>query len=233
MFCAGFQPDRSALFNASLPEGIRRGFLIGRQTAPLTARGAGSTVAIMRWSLGLAIVCVFAGGCAAPPPTRPDEASRLFAVVSMQLDTFSKLKSWINGTAPDGVEGVVEFDDAFGDRTKAAGTILFELYDYRAGWPDPRGARVVNPFSASLMTFDEQRAHWDRASGAYIFRLACGQLAWANSYVLSATYEPPAGSGAGGRLFSQIVIPARKIRETSGESNTPGTAAPGRDATQP
>jgi hypothetical protein len=112
------------------------------------------------------------------------------------------------------------------------GTILFELYDYRAGWPDPRGPRVVNPFSASLMTFDEQRAHWDRASGAYIFRLACGQLAWGQSYVLSATYEPPVGTVGGQRLFSQIVLQTKPTRENSSESISPITD-PGRSFPQP
>ena len=142
----------------------------------------------------------------------------------MQLDTFSKVKNWTTGAAPDGVEAVLEFDDAFGDRTKAAGTVLFELFNYRAGWPDPRGDRVVNPFSASLMTFDEQRAHWDRASGAYIFRLAYAQLSFDQSYVLDATYEPPPGSGTGDRLFAQIVLPARKLRESSSETNPPDAA---------
>lgn len=173
-------------------------------------------------------------GCLSPPPPPPaDEANRLFTVVSMQLDTFSKVKNWTGGSAPSGVEAVVEFDDAFGDRTKAAGTILFELFDYRAGWPDPRGQRVVNPFSASLMTFDEQRAHWDRASGAYIFRLAYDQLAWDHSYVLSATYEAPAGSGTVNRLFAQIVLPAKQLRESSGDGNSPAAATPGPHAGQP
>ena len=177
--------------------------------------------------MGLSILgLAFAGACTpTPEPSPAVQATHLFDVVSMQLDTFSKVKNWSGGTAPNGVEAVVEFDDAFGDRTKAAGSILFEIFDYRPGWPDPRGQRVVNPFSASLVTFDEQKAHWDRASGAYIFRLACDQLAWDRSYVLSATYEAPAGAGGPPRLFSQIVLPARQTREGSGGSNAPNPAS--------
>jgi hypothetical protein len=177
----------------------------------------------MRRAIGLAIFgTAFLTACMEPPPPSPAvQAQQLFDVVSMQLDTFSKVKNWTGGTAPNGIEAVVEFDDAFGDRTKAAGSVLFEIYAYRPGWPDPRGQRIVNPFSASLMTFDEQKAHWDRASGAYIFRLSCDQLDWSTSYVLSATYEAPVGSGGPQRLFSQIVLPARKTRESSGESSNP------------
>jgi hypothetical protein len=189
----------------------------------------------MRRIMGLAIFgLTFLGACATQEPLPPAvQANQLFNVVSMRLDRFSKVKSWTGTVAPSGIEAVVEFDDAFGDRTKAAGSILFEIYDYRQGWPDPRGQRIVNPFSASLMTFDEQKAHWDRASGAYIFRLACDQLEWGRNYVLSATYEPPAGSEGVTRLFSQIVLLARQPREGSSESSTQSPAVSGAAASQP
>lgn len=146
-------------------------------------------------------------GCASDPTPRDRtaEETRFFSPVSMQLVNFSKVKDWSGSGKPEGVEALVEFDDSFGDRTKAAGTILFEIYDYRRGWPDPRGARVVNPFTASLQTFEEQKAHWDRATGAYIFRLAFDGARLDRSYVLTAMYESPE---ADHRLFSQIVLPA-------------------------
>ncbi|MGD0464228.1 MAG: hypothetical protein ABSB74_17230 [Tepidisphaeraceae bacterium] len=123
----------------------------------------------------------------------------------MKFDTFSKVKDWSGRGAPDGVEALVEFVDRFGDRTKAAGTILFELFEYRPGWPDPRGARLANPWTASLSTYDEQKAHWETASGAYLFRLAYDQMAWNRNYVLTATFQ----SSSGGRFFSQTVLRAR------------------------
>ena len=77
-----------------------------------------------------------------PKPRTPEE-NQLFGPVAMRLDTFTKVRNWTNPNAeanpltpPDGIEAVVEFDDRFGDHTKAAGTILFELFDYRPGWPD-------------------------------------------------------------------------------------------------
>jgi hypothetical protein len=123
----------------------------------------------------------------------------------MKFDTFSKVKDWSGRGAPDGVEALVEFDDRFGDRTKAAGTILFELFAYRPGWPDPRGVRLANPWTASLSDYDEQKAHWETASGSYLFRLAYDQTAWNRNYVLTATFQ----SSSGARFFSQTVLKAQ------------------------
>jgi hypothetical protein len=161
-------------------------------------------------------------GCASDPTprVRTAEETRYFSPVSMQLVNFSKVKDWSGSGKPEGVEALVEFDDSFGDRTKAAGTILFEIYDYRRGWPDPRGARVVNPFTASLQTFEEQRAHWDRATGAYIFRLAFDGARLDRSYVLTAMYESPQSEH---RLFSQIVLPAIETGATQSGTSTNDT----------
>lgn len=176
-------------------------------------------------AVGLLVSC----DAQTPPRDRTMEENRLFSPVSMHLDNFTKVRDWIGDNTPDGVEALIEFDDAFGDRTKAAGTILFELYDYRPGWPDPRGDRVVNPFSASLQTYDEQKAHWDRASGAYTFRLAYDKARFDQSYVLTATYDGPIG---GHRLFSQIILPAQ-TGEAKSESTPPIGAISGRQFSQP
>ncbi|MGD1276050.1 MAG: hypothetical protein ABR964_02355 [Tepidisphaeraceae bacterium] len=167
-------------------------------------------------------IVVLLGACSdqPAPQARTAQESRLFGPVSMHLDNFSKVRDWTGHGAPDGVEALVEFDDAFADRTKAAGTIVFELFDYRRGWPDSRGLRLVNPFSASLLSYDEQKAHWERASGAYMFRLACDGLTPYHSYVLTASFEP---TGGGGRLFSQIILAAQAPPPTSRESHAPAT----------
>jgi hypothetical protein len=176
----------------------------------------------MRWIglLGLLAGWTLLAGCssqAIPSPRTPEE-EQLFGPVSMKLDTFSKVKDWDGTGVPQGIEALIEFDDRFGDRTKAAGTIIFELYDYRPYWPDPRGARLANPWTASLTTYDEQKAHWEAASGAYMFRLAYDHTAWNHSYVLTATFQ----SSDQTRFFSQIVLPGQKPEssETKPESET-------------
>jgi hypothetical protein len=152
---------------------------------------------------GILMVIILAG-CSSQivPQSQNADEHKLFGPISMKLDSFSKVRNWTGDSRPDGIEALVEFDDRFGDRTKAAGIIFFELYDYRQGWPDPRGARLANPWTASLTTFDEQKAHWETASGAYMFRLAYDQIAWNKNYVLTATFQ----SADGTRFFSRIVI---------------------------
>jgi hypothetical protein len=166
---------------------------------------APSYISDMRLVACLALLILPASfGCSSPalPLPRTAEENQLFGPVSMKLDTFSKVKDWDANGTPNGIEALVEFDDRFGDRTKAAGDIIFELYDYRPYWPDPRGVRLANPWTAHLSTYDEQKAHWETASGAYMFRLAFDQAIWNHGYVLTATFQ----SAAGTRLFSRIVL---------------------------
>ena len=169
----------------------------------------GLYIPLMLRAGSVAAVCLgLLAGCSAlhdPPLTRTEEESRLFGPASMKLDSFSKVKNWTGGPMPDGVEALLEFDDQFGDRTKAAGSVYFELFAYRPDWADPRGARLANPWSASLRSVEEQKAHWESASGAYAFQLAYGGVRLDRSYVLTATYQ----SGAGKRLFSRIILAAQ------------------------
>jgi hypothetical protein len=184
------------------------------------------------------LLLLLATGCSSwqPTPTpQSEEDKHLFSPVDMRLATFSKLKSWSGSGAPEGIEALLEFDDQFDDRTKAAGAVYFELYSFRPGWPDPRGSRIVNPWSGSLQTYDDQKAHWERASGAYNFRLACAGLEWNKDYVLAATFQSPSGQ----RFFSQIILPAEKPEaptptETPVAPTTePSSHAPGERYPQP
>jgi len=146
-------------------------------------------------------------GCNANPTLKPrtDDEQKLFGATAMKLDSFTRVKDWNHSGSPSGVEVFVEFVDRFGDRTKASGTMLFELYEYRSGFPDPRGKRLENPWSAALLSFDQQAAHWDKASGSYLFRLDDTNLSTSRSYVLAATFEPTTG----GRFFTRMVLQAQ------------------------
>ena len=185
------------------------------KTVSLEHAGAFDTIGAPSYILDMRLIACLAllilpglVGCSSPavPPPRTAEDNQLFGPVSMKLDTFSKVKNWDANGIPNGIEALIEFDDRFGDRTKAAGVIMFELYDYRPYWPDPRGPRLANPWTASLATYDEQKAHWETASGAYTFRLAFDKALWNHSYVLTAMYQ----SAAGTRLFSRIVLRPQK-----------------------
>jgi hypothetical protein len=177
----------------------------------------------MRRAAWLPVLCLILCGCASERPlTRTEQENQLFGPVTMKLDTFSKVKDWSGNGKPDGIEALVEFDDQFGDRSKAAGTIYFELYEYRPGWPNPKGTRLANPWSASLTTFDEQQAHWERVSGAYNFRLEFDGARLDRSYVLAATFE----SSAGARFFSQIILKAQEPEKNGGHVDKITPTAP-------
>src|SRR2546421_6710450 len=105
-------------------------------------RGRVAVIVAPHLLTGLALLT----GCAArtPAPMSPD-ACAMFAPVSMRIHPiFSGIKDWNGDNKPDGIEALLEFEDQFGDPTKAAGTAVFELYNYRKYDPDPRGGRVVN-----------------------------------------------------------------------------------------
>lgn len=149
-------------------------------------------------ALPLLVSCT-QGGIEPPSPSEPS----LFDASAMRVHPiFSDIKDWTGDGRPDGVEVLLEFQDRFGDPTKAAGTVLFELFEYRRGNPDPRGARVVNPWVGSIATLGEQSAHWNRTSRTYAFQLAFPAIAERNAYVLTATFRPTAG----GRFFDRVVL---------------------------
>jgi hypothetical protein len=127
----------------------------------------------------------------------------MFSPAEVRLyPAFTQVKSFSGSGPPDGVEALVEFRDRFGDPTKAAGRLLFELFDYRTGWPDPRGMRIGGPWTGQLLTIDDQTLHWDRASRAYDFQLAFPGARLDHDYVLTLVYETTDGH----RLFAQLTI---------------------------
>src|SRR5438094_676893 len=95
---------------------------------------------------GAILICLslLAGGCATTRPHDPEDGA-MFSPISMRVHpTFTQVKDWSNDKTPDGIEAVIELQDQFGEPTRATGTVLFELYNYRAEDPEPRGIRLAN-----------------------------------------------------------------------------------------
>jgi hypothetical protein len=177
-------------------------------------------ISLLAWASLLALA---ACDSSTSRPRTSDETA-MFSPVSMRLyPAFTLVKdlSGNNGT-PNGIEALVEFDDRFGDPTRAAGTLTFELFEYRSGWPDPRGNRLSLPWPGKILTVDQQNAHWDRALRAYSFQLVYAAVRTDRDYVLDVEYDP----GNGPRLFAQTIISATQpryrpvTRPTSHESST-------------
>jgi hypothetical protein len=163
-------------------------------------------------------------GCTQP---RLEESSvnedALFGPATMRIHPiFTQVKDWSGDGRPDGVEALLEFNDQFGDPTKAAGSVMFELFAYRQGEPDPRGRRVVNPWFGSISTRREQEARWNPTSRTYSFQLAYPKIDSASTYVLTAVFR----SVNGGRFFDRVVLEGQEAPVVPAPSATQPTTAP-------
>jgi hypothetical protein len=149
------------------------------------------------------LLLILVTGCASAPVERDNAEVLMFGPTRMRLHPiFTQVKDWTGDNIADGIEAEVEFQDQFDDPTKAAGKIMFELYAYRQGFPDPRGDRIVNPWVGSLLTLQQQREHWNRTSRTYSFQLAMPGISLKRTYVLTAMFE----NGNGRRFFSRLIL---------------------------
>lgn len=162
-------------------------------------------------------------GDTSKPKAPRDEAS--FGPAAMRLHpVFTRYKDWTGDGAPDGIEAMVEFQDAFGDPTKASGRVLFELYAFQRNQPDPRGRRLANPWIGSLQTSEDQRDRWNRASRTYTFPLELPKPDPSADCVLTAQYDSPDGR----RFFDRLVLEGRRdafSRKSVSSSTQPATKA--------
>lgn len=174
------------------------------------------------------------GGCqtvrSAFTSESPSVDPTLFAASTMRIHPiFTQVRDWDSDGKIDGIEALVEFSDQFGDPTKCAGRVIFELYEFRRAYPDPRGRRLANPWIALLNTAAEQRAHWNRASRTYGFQLANPDVRPDRSYVLTATFE----TSTGGRFFDRLVIEPHAEIERDRPTNAIPAPRPATRTAQP
>jgi hypothetical protein len=163
----------------------------------------------MRVALCSATIAFLLLGCNnnnSAPYARDTEDTRLFGPAAMRVHPiFTQVKDWTGDGKLDGIEALVELQDQFGDPTKASGRIIFELFEYRAYDPDPRGARLAY-WNAQLDTLAEQRERWNRTSRTYGFTLAYDSIRDDRTYVLAATFE----LAEGGRFFDRAILEPRE-----------------------
>lgn len=161
-----------------------------------------------------AVALLWIGGCQQPDlGGRDAPEATLFAPVAMRIHPiFTQYRDFNADGRPDGLEALLEFTDQFGDPTKAAGGVIFELFEYRRADPDPRGARLAE-WRAKLLSLADQRQHWDRTSRAYTFSLSYPKLRPGQPYVLSAMFERTAGQPR--RFFDRIILDPY-VQESSG-----------------
>jgi hypothetical protein len=145
-------------------------------------------------------------GCETPRKIRQDPS---FGPTKVRVHpTFTQVKDWSGDGKADGVEAVVELLDEFDEPTRGAGTLLFELHNYRRDHPQPAGIRVAEPWTGALLTKEDQPKHWSPALRAYTFQLPYPQVDTGQTYVLVVTFETVGGATreGGGRLFDRVIL---------------------------
>lgn len=171
------------------------------------------------------ILAIGVGGCAGEPAAvvRTPANPHIFDATGMRLHpVFTKVSDFDGDGKPDGIEAAVQFQDQFGDPTKAVGRIIFELNAFKQYSPDPHGLRLSAPFEGRLDSLQDQKARWNNAIGAYIFQLAYPDVKLTTDYVVTATFEPLSG----GRFIDTDII--------EGDHTKPGAATqPGPLTTRP
>jgi hypothetical protein len=154
--------------------------------------------------LALSCLALFAAiGCAADPSGSKPLQDDMFAPRAVKIHpVFTKVSSWSGDERPEGIEALVELRDQFDDTCKGAGSLVFELYEFRANQPDPRGKRLYNPWQVDIDSFEEQSERWSKTGRGYTFRLAAERINAAGRYVFTVSFTPTHGT----RLFDRIVL---------------------------
>ena len=153
--------------------------------------------------LALVFLSALAAGCASDPSLAPQNQDEMFAPRAVRLHpVFTKIGSWSGDERAEGIEALVELRDQFGDTCKGAGSLVFELFEYRTNQPDPRGRRLYNAWQVDIDTVEQQRARWDKTGRSYTFRLAADRINANGRYVLTVGFTPTTGP----RMFDRIVL---------------------------
>jgi hypothetical protein len=176
------------------------------------------------------VVAVLVSAACQPLSRESERVSKdlpLFAPTDLRVHPFTAVKDWTGEGRADGVEVLLELQDRFRDPTKATGSVLFELYAFRQNFPDHRGDRLA-AWRGSLLTLEEQKAHWNRISRTYSFQLAYPDVRADRSYVLQVWFDE-----GGRRLTSQVVLEPQQEETGGTRPDIPVTQPVLRPASQP
>jgi len=164
-------------------------------------------------------------GCQSAKFSRTQSEEQMFGPSSMRIHpAFTQVKNWSGDSKMDGIEVVLEMQDQFGEPTRAAGTLRFELWTYREAADERRGTQLAHPWIFGLNTRSEQNAHWNPVERGYTFQLPFDKISGERRYVLTAQLDRPEG-----RLFDQLIVEPSDRDSIKGERHAvrAPTHAPG------
>ena len=96
----------------------------------------------------------------------------MFAPVAMRIHPiFTQIKDWTNDNRPDGIEALIEFEDQFGDETKAAERSSSSCTVIASTSLIPAATVSATRGSARSIPRTSSGARWNRTSRTYTFEL--------------------------------------------------------------
>jgi hypothetical protein len=184
---------------------------------------------MLRAICACAILTLAIGCTPAIVPGHGAESDSMFGPVLMKIDPiFTKITDWTGDGKPDGIDVSIGFEDRFEDPTKAAGRMMFELYEYRREDPDAHGKRLTNPWIGPIDTVAQQKAHWFATGRTYNFQLEYRDIKFNSNYVLMVQFD----RASGGRFFDKIILAGdhpkeiQRVQPASLPGSTPGGRTP-------
>lgn len=167
----------------------------------------------------LLLSALLLAGCQPPPPKLTGSGMDMFAPASLRLHQFSRLLNPLppaTATAPATapvpppitlpaviLEARIELQDQFQEPTKSPGTIQLELFDQP---PLTHKGALLQAWTLSLNTPEDNRDHWDRTTRMYVFKLPLTQPPPKRDHVLvTATLTLPNGA----QLSGEIELPLK------------------------
>lgn len=139
----------------------------------------------------------------------------------LEIQPFTKIKSFDDDRVPDGIELVLRFTDQFGDPVKAVGHMYFELYTFKNASGERKGDRLEF-WDRTIADAKDVRLYWSRTAQMYEFPLAWTQglpSTTGRKLILTATYRAPWGE----TLEDEYVLELPSVEPpTAGATTRPG-----------
>ena len=125
----------------------------------------------------------------------PDEQHELLSSIAADkivVEPFTQPASFDEDAIPDGIQAFITALDKQGEPTKITGRIVFELYNYRAPAPDPKGAQIQT-WRLDLADDKDQQTDWNHTTLMYEFPLetTLSAIPPSRKFVLLARYTNP------------------------------------------
>lgn len=127
---------------------------------------------------------------------KPDNAVKvpepvnLMLPKSISIHPFTGMRDFGPGGGLQGIDVRIEAKDAFGDANKAFGKFRFELYEFRAQNPDPRG-KLIYVWEEDLLDPEKNLQHWN-IHRTYEFKLLWERpIEVGRQFVLRAIFSSP------------------------------------------